>query len=222
MARVHVCHEDMLFCKPITRGMVEVVFNVINSHINYNGIQWKNCVIICTDGARAMCGKNRSVVTRILEQSPCALWTHCSLHRKALVSKALPDDFKIVLNTAYNLAYFKSCVKKWVAFIHLFFCIQNAGYPGEYVLTRLVQLRNEVAIYLEGKTEYIEHLINEEFILELTYAADIFSKLDELNLYLQGSNGTDIFAIHDKARAFMKKLLLWKSCIEGRMIVLKL
>ncbi|CAK1554369.1 unnamed protein product [Leptosia nina] len=63
-------HEDILFCKPITRGTAEVIFNVIDSHIKGKGIQWKNCVGICTDGARAMCGKNSSVVTRILEQSP--------------------------------------------------------------------------------------------------------------------------------------------------------
>lgn len=78
-----------------------------------------------------------------------------------------------------------------------------------------MELRHVVLIYLEGKTEYIEHLMDEEFILKLTYLADIFSKLNELNLYLQGSNGSDIFAVHDKIRAFMKKLLLWKSCIEN-------
>ena len=96
----------MLFCKPITRGTAEIICNVINSHIKEKGIQWKNCVGICTDGAREMCGKNSSVVTRILKQSPCALWTHCSLHREALVSKALPDDFKTVLNTAVKVVNF--------------------------------------------------------------------------------------------------------------------
>ena len=68
---------------------------------------------------------------------------------------------------------------------------------------------------MEGKNEYIKRLRDEEFLLKLTYLADIFSKLNELNLYLQGSNASDIFAVHDKIRAFMKKLLLWKSCIEN-------
>lgn len=81
------------------------------------------------------------------------------------------------------------------------------------VLKRLVELRNEVIIYLEGKSEYIKHLLDEVFIHRLTYLMDIFSKLNELNLYLQGSNGSDIFAVHDKIRAFIKKLTLWKSCI---------
>lgn len=34
-------------------------------------------------------------------------------------------------------------------------------------------------------------------------------------MYLQGSNGSDIFAVYDKIRAFMKKLILWESCIKN-------
>ncbi len=96
-------HGDISFCKPKSHGKAEVIFNTIDSHIKEKDLQWKNCVGICTDGARAMCGKNSSVVTRVLEQSPCDLWTHCSIHREALVSKALPDDFKTVLDTAVKI-----------------------------------------------------------------------------------------------------------------------
>ena len=39
------------------------------------------------DGAWAMCGRNSGVVTKILELNPNISWTHCSLHREALVSK---------------------------------------------------------------------------------------------------------------------------------------
>ena len=46
--------------------------------------------------------------------------------------------------------------------------------------------------------------------------ADIFSRLNELNLYLQETEGISIFAVHDKIRGFMKKLVLWKKCINNR------
>jgi len=39
------------------------------------------------------------------------------------------------------------------------------------------------------------------------YLADIFSKLNELNLYLQRIDRY-IFLVHDKIKAFMKTLLL--------------
>ena len=83
------------------------------------------------------------------------------------------------------------------------------------MLTRLAELREEVAMLLEGKCDFAKYLHDQEFILRLTYLADIFSRLNELNLYLQGTKGISIFAIHDKIRGFMKKLVLWKNCINN-------
>ena len=40
-----------------------------------------------------MCGRNSDVETRILERNPNASWTHCNLHRAALVSKYESDGF---------------------------------------------------------------------------------------------------------------------------------
>lgn len=57
------------------------------------------------------------------------------------------------------------------------------------VLTRLVKLREEVTYYLNKKNNYVKFLRDKKFVLKLTYFADIFSKLNELNLYLQGIDG---------------------------------
>ena len=46
--------------------------------------------------------------------------------------------------------------------------------------------------------------------------ADIFSRLNELNLYLQGTEGINIFAVYDKTRSFVKKLVLWKNCLNNQ------
>lgn len=46
------------------------------------------------------------------------------------------------------------------------------------------------------------------------YLDDAFSKLSAYSLYLQGSNGSDVFAIHETTGAFMKKVMSWKSCIQ--------
>lgn len=73
------------------------------------------------------------------------------------------------------------------------------------VLTQLVELREEVALFLEEKTDLTHSLYNEEFLLKFKYLADIFSKLNELNLYSQGTQGADIFAVHDKIKGFLKK-----------------
>ena len=65
------------------------------------------------------------------------------------------------------------------------------------VLTTLAELREKVAMFLEGKCDFAKYLRDEEFIPRLTYLADIFSRLNELNLYLQGTEGISIFAVQD-------------------------
>ncbi|XP_003376527.1 hAT family dimerization domain protein [Trichinella spiralis] len=84
----------------IYKGTSKEIFETLDAYVKSKELDWKNCVGICTDGAREMCGKNSGVVTRVLKQSPNASWTHCSTHREALVSKTISDDLKNVLNTA--------------------------------------------------------------------------------------------------------------------------
>ncbi|KRX68829.1 Uncharacterized protein T09_10426, partial [Trichinella sp. T9] len=87
-------HEDILFCEPIVRGISEEIFETLDAYVKSKELDWRNCGGISTDGARAMCGKNSGVVTRVLKQSPNALWTHCFFHSEALVSKTISDDLK--------------------------------------------------------------------------------------------------------------------------------
>ncbi|XP_050535830.1 zinc finger BED domain-containing protein 5-like [Daktulosphaira vitifoliae] len=219
-------HEDMLFCEPIIRGTSEEIFNTLNTYINKKGLDWVKCIGLCTDGARAMCGKNSSVVTRMLEVSPNASWTHCNIHREVLVSKNLPDNLKIVLNTSVKIVNFiktrplqsrlfeRLCEEMGSSHKSLLLHTDVRWLSRGKVLTRLVELREEVALFLKEKTDLAKSLHNEDFILKLTYLADIFSKLNELNLYLQGTERADIFAVHEKIRGFIKKLTLWQNNIE--------
>lgn len=50
------------------------------------------------------------------------------------------------------------------------------------VLERLVELGEEVAMFLDAKSDLATWLRDDEFGLKLTYLADMFSKLNELNL----------------------------------------
>ena len=59
---------------------------------------------------------------------------------------------------------------------------------------KICGLRDEVAMFLDEKSDYVELSRYDEFVLKLTYLTDIFSKLNELNLYLQRTEGADIFA----------------------------
>ena len=99
-------HEHMLLCKPISRSTSEEIFYTVDTYIRSKGLDWYKCIGIRTNGTRAMCGRYSSAVTRILERNANASWTHSNLHRKALVSKHISDDFKSVLKTSVKIVNF--------------------------------------------------------------------------------------------------------------------
>ena len=183
----------MLLCEPISRSTSGEIFNTVDTYIRTKGLDWDKRIGICTEGARAMCGRYSSAVTRILERNPNASWTHSNLHRAALVTKYISDDIKNVLKTSVKIMNFiKSKPLQSRLFERMF---EGMGsnpkslllhteirwfWRGK-VLTRLAELREEVAMFLEGKCDFAKCLLDEEFILRLTYLADIFSRLNELN-----------------------------------------
>ena len=80
--------KDFTCCKElpeITKG--QDVFDVLNSYLEYCGLNWKNCVGICTDGAPAMTGCLKGFVPISQKQNPNIVHTHCFIHREAQVAK---------------------------------------------------------------------------------------------------------------------------------------
>lgn len=79
-----------MFCKSLeTITTAEHIFQLLNAFIQEHGLDWKRCVGVCTDGARAMTGRNSGVAARIREVAPEMRWTHCSIHREALAVKRM-------------------------------------------------------------------------------------------------------------------------------------
>ena len=75
------------------------------------------------------------------------------------------------------------------------------------VLTRLFEMRHEVCTFLSDMKFYLKvHFLDEDWICHLAYLADVFSKINELNLQLQGFD-INIFQAHDKVKGFYKKVL---------------
>jgi hypothetical protein len=78
------------------------------------------------------------------------------------------------------------------------------------ILRRLFQLRGEVHLFLRDVSSFAKFLEDEgeEWLCRLAYLTDIFQKLNELIIVLQGF-GNDIFSMQDKITAFYRKLFLW-------------
>ncbi|GFX30976.1 SCAN domain-containing protein 3 [Trichonephila clavipes] len=123
--------------------------------------EWKNCVGICTDGARTMSERFKSIQALVKQKSPLCIWTHCMIHREALASKEISPGLNIVLMTVVIVVnYIKmrplksrifSGLCKDMGAVHsslLFYCEARWLSRGKF-LQRVYELRNEITIFLE-------------------------------------------------------------------------
>ncbi|GFY32236.1 zinc finger BED domain-containing protein 5 [Trichonephila clavipes] len=95
---------ELLFCKPIKIKATAIsLFDILNNFINVSNIEWTNCVGICTDGARTMSGRFKSIQALVKQKSPLCIWTHCMIHREALASKEMSPGLNIVLTTVVTV-----------------------------------------------------------------------------------------------------------------------
>ncbi|CAH1109770.1 unnamed protein product [Psylliodes chrysocephalus] len=82
------------------------------------------------------------------------------------------------------------------------------------VLTRVMELRAELLIYLQqAKSEYSEFICDPKFLLKLAFLSDLFEQLNILNKSLQGRN-ENVITAKDKLHGFTKKIDLWSSSIN--------
>ena len=75
----------------------------------------------------------------------------------------------------------------------------------------MYKLRSEIILFLkEEKHSLIITFEDGVFQFKLAYLCDIFEKLNQLNILLQGKD-THILQLYDKLTAFKRKLRLWKT-----------
>ena len=66
------------------------IFKVLNGFIEQGGLERKNCVGVCTDGAACLTGRNSGLVTKIKDMAHNNLLsTNCYIHRQSLASKKI-------------------------------------------------------------------------------------------------------------------------------------
>ena len=82
-------------------------------------------------------------------------------------------------------------------------------------LTRLFEMKTEVRIFLiDDDFALGDRLRDKRWLMKLAYLADIFKKLNDLSLSLQGKAVT-IFEASDKVQAFKKKIKFWAESMKN-------
>ncbi|XP_055487049.1 zinc finger MYM-type protein 6-like [Leucoraja erinacea] len=185
-------YEHILFCKSLkgkTTG--EDIFDVVNAAFCENDLRWKSCSSICTDAAASMTGSAKGLIAHIKKENPDVMWTHCVIHREALASKKMSPVLHDILNSSIKVI---NVIKSRPLNARLFrrLC-ENMG--AEH-------------------TQLLLHTEDTDWLAKLCYLADIFSKLNKLNMSLQGKD-TSILNLYDKVGGFLKKAELWRrACAQ--------
>lgn len=203
------------------------IYCKVDEFLKAEGLEWKNCCGICTDGARAMTGKNIGFKSFFqAAHYDHITFTHCLIHREALAAKKLAPELNDVLQDAVKIINFiKShalnsrlfsnlCKDTDSNYTTLLLHAEVRWLSRGQSLRRLLLLKDEIEIFLtERKCELAAFFQNDLWLSKLCYLSDIFAKLNDLNLSLQGKN-CDIFTSNDKIESFIKKINIWKSRVE--------
>ena len=221
-------HDEFLFCRPLpTNTTGEAIFNVADDFIVQNKLSWSRCVGISTDGATAMTGKLRGLVSRVQSIVPQVKATHCCIHREQLAVKHMPTCLKTVLEEAVKIVNFIKgkalntrlftalCEEMGSEHTKLLYHTEIRWLTRGKVLSRLFELREEVQIFLYERHDLYNRMHDTQWLTKLAYLSDIFSTLNGLNLSLQGKD-TTIFKVQDKIQATRMKLDLWCGRIDRK------
>ena len=99
--------KEFLFGKQfITTAKAIDVKNILDDFITSNGLSWNMVSAVCTDGAPSMIGYKSGLRGLIKGVAPHIGFTHCMLHKHALVSKMLPSSLADVLKIGVETVNF--------------------------------------------------------------------------------------------------------------------
>jgi len=220
--------ENILFCMPLettTKGTD--IFQKVDHFFEQHGLKWENLCSVCTDGAQAMLGIRSGFSSMAKKMSPEATSIHCMIHRQALASKTLPTKLESTLavlikivnyvkSSALNTRLFSElCNNLSADYKTLLFHTKVRWLSQGNMLNRVFELRMELIEFFkkQGKDEFSLHLSNITFVQRLAYLADIFEKLNMLNLSMQGRH-TNVIKLVDSINSFLQKTANWKLNIQ--------
>ena len=214
-------HEDFLFCRALegyTTG--EAIFLKVSEGFEEVELKWEDSVKVCTDGAATMLGKNVGFHAKLksLNSVGPITFTHSIIHREALAAKKISAELSVVLQDAVKIInYIKSralnsclfsnlCKEIDSEFSSLLLHTEVRWLSRGKALKKLIVLKDEVMQFLsKSNSDLVKYFQDKNWLCKLCYLSDIFEKLDNLNLSLQGED-SDVFTLISKIEAFMKKI----------------
>ena len=146
---------------------------------------------------------------------------------RALAAKKISAELCVVLqdavkiinyieNRAFNSHIFSNLCKEMDSeFSSLFLHTEVRWLSRGKALKRLIVLKDELMRFLsESNSDLVKYFQDKNWLCKLCYFSDIYKKLNNLNLSLQGEN-SNFFTLISKVEVFIKKVSIWLQKIAN-------
>jgi zinc finger BED domain-containing protein 5/7/8/9 len=213
--------SEYFFCQELKQTITgKDIFEMVDANVKKNNLKWENCVSVCTDGAPTMQGRKKGFVSHVVKKNQSVKIVHCMIHREVLVSKALPSILKDTLNEVVSVVnYIKANALRSRIFAALCEAMDSDYKTLLYhtevrwlskgkVLNRFLFMKVEIVLFIDTEEVDFSFLKEDIWWLRVSFLSDIFDKLNDLNLKLQGAQ-ENFITISSKLKGFEEKLKLW-------------
>ncbi|XP_029656347.1 protein FAM200A-like [Octopus sinensis] len=146
------------------------------------------------NGAQSMSGNKSGLQALVKNRAPEIIWTHCMLHRSALVSKNMSPELNDIFaqitkvinyikHSPLRAKFFaKLCEDMDSKYTSLLYYCEVRWLSRAKVIRRVFELKDQVADFLdENDIEDAKLFRDDDFIVKFAYLVDIFGKLSILN-----------------------------------------
>lgn len=174
------------------------IFNKLKEIFTDYDLSFDHLIGLTTDGAANMVGAKKGLHAFVREKSPNCLMLHCMIHRNALATNIMPVEFsaqitKIVeiinkiKKSSLNSRLFKElCDDENEKYNQLLYFTPIRWLSKGKMVLRFHILLGKIRKFMDqiGDYELFEILRDDKFIESVAYFADIFTKLNNVNLEL--------------------------------------
>ena len=180
-----------------------------------------NVIACATDDAPAMVRCHRGFIQHMKTASPGILAIYCIIHCQHLVAKHLSAELheslqvfrkavnKIKTSPLNNRLFCKLCQEKDEEFQRLLLHTEVRWLSKGNCLRRLYDLFDIVVEFLQEVDDNLRIKLSNRLV-NLAYLSDIFDKLNEINLKLQGKQ-VNLIKAKSVVMGFINKLTLFKQ-----------
>ena len=219
--------DEFLFAEKLvldTKG--STVFKIVKNFFNTKNIPMTNIIACATDGAPAMIGRYRGFIAHLKEAVPQIFTIHCIIHREHLAAKHLSgrlhDTLNIVIKSVNKIKshslndriFRQLCHENEENFERLLLHTDVRWLSNGNCLNRFNALYDTVLEFLNSCDKKLHDNLRNNRV-DVAYLADIFTKLNEINIKLQGNN---INLIKSKGiiNSFIGKLPFYKDSLARK------